>query len=77
MEWLLLVGWGIYRRSAMFRWFCLVATAVVLLKVIFADLAGLETLVKMIALLLLGLIFLAIGFLYQRLNGSGASAHQH
>lgn len=71
---LLLVGWGIFRRFAMFRWFGLVATAVVLLKVIFADLAGLETVVKMIALLLLGLIFLAIGFLYQRLNGHSTSA---
>ncbi|MFZ5816852.1 MAG: DUF2339 domain-containing protein [Bacillota bacterium] len=73
---LLLVGWGIYRRSPMFRWFGLTATGAVLLKVVFADLAGLETLVKMIALLVLGLIFLLIGFLYQRMNGNGTSAPQ-
>lgn len=73
---LLLVGWGIFRRSPMFRWFGLVAAAGVLLKVLFGDLAGLETQVKMLAMLVLGLIFLGIGFLYQKLNGNGAAAGQ-
>lgn len=62
---LLLVAWGFSRRSPIFRWFGLIATGIVLIKVFTVDLAGLETIYKMVALAVLGLIFLAIGYLYQ------------
>lgn len=65
---LLLVLWGLVRNSALFRWFGLAATALVLVKVFMVDLQGLDTVYKMIAFFLLGLIFLGIGFLYQRLD---------
>ena len=63
---LLLVAWGMYRKTALFRWFGLAATGVVLGKVILLDLSGLDTLYKMIALACIGVTFVGIGFLYQR-----------
>lgn len=70
---LLLVAWGFSRRSALFRWFGLIATGVVLIKVFAVDLAGLETIFKMAALAVLGLIFLAIGYLYQHADRTNAA----
>lgn len=65
---LVLVLWGLVRKSPIFRWFGLAATALVLVKVFAVDLQGLETIYKMVAFFLLGLIFLGIGFLYQRMD---------
>ncbi len=65
---LLLVLWGLLRNSPVFRWFGLTATALVLVKVFLVDLQGLDTIYKMLAFFLLGLIFLGIGFLYQRMD---------
>lgn len=60
---------GMVKKSAGIRWGALALFAVVILKVFLIDLAGLETLYRIISFIALGVILLVAGFLYYQYVG--------
>ncbi|QHW33293.1 DUF2339 domain-containing protein [Paenibacillus rhizovicinus] len=63
---MLLFLWGAYSRGVLFRWFGSCVLAVVAVKTLMFDLSGEDTLYKMIAFLMLGLICFGITLINQR-----------
>lgn len=61
-----LLGAGLWKKSAVWRWQALALLGVVIGKVFFFDLSFLERFYRIISFLLLGLALLLISFLYQR-----------
>ena len=57
---------GIARRSKLLRVMALLLLSLTILKVFLLDLSGLEKLYRIISFIVLGLILLAVSFLYQR-----------
>ena len=57
---------GIMRRSKLLRIMALLLLSLTILKVFFLDLAALEKLYRIISFIVLGVILLAVSFLYQR-----------
>ena len=57
---------GILRRRLLLRLMGLLLLALTIIKVFFIDLAGLEQVYRIISFIVLGVILLAVGFLYQR-----------
>ena len=57
---------GILRRRMLLRLMGLLLLALTIIKVFFIDLAGLEQVYRIISFIVLGVILLAVGFLYQR-----------
>jgi uncharacterized membrane protein len=57
---------GILRRSRLLRIMALLLLSLTILKVFFLDLASLEKLYRIVSFIVLGLILLAVSFLYQR-----------
>ncbi|MFO7946038.1 MAG: DUF2339 domain-containing protein [Armatimonadota bacterium] len=63
----ILVAVGIIRRNASLRWIGIGLLGITVVKVFFLDLAALETIFKILALLGIGIVLIAIGFGYQYL----------
>jgi uncharacterized membrane protein len=61
-----LIGFGIRRKSALLRWQALTLFGVVAIKVFLYDSAFLERFYRIVSFLILGLVLLAVSFLYQR-----------
>jgi uncharacterized membrane protein len=59
---------GIWRRSRMLRVMALVLLGATIVKVFLIDLSSLEKLYRIISFIVLGVILLAVSFLYQRLR---------
>jgi uncharacterized membrane protein len=63
---ILLIGFGIWRRMLVLRIVAISLTGIAILKIFFYDLGFLETKYRIISFIGLGLILLAISFLYQK-----------
>lgn len=63
----ILVAVGIIRRNAPLRWIGIGLLGITVVKVFFLDLAALDTIFKILALLGIGIVLIAIGFGYQYL----------
>ena len=63
---LLLFVWGAYSRQRLFRWFGSIVLLIVAIKAILLDLAGEDTIYKMIVFIVLGLISFVITWINQR-----------
>ena len=59
---------GIVRRQRLLRIMALLLLGVTIFKVFIFDLASLDQVYRMISFIVLGLILLAVSFLYQRLR---------
>jgi len=59
---------GIWRRNKLLRVMALALLSITILKVFFFDLSSLEKLYRIISFIVLGVILLAVSFLYQRLR---------
>jgi uncharacterized membrane protein len=57
---------GIWRRNSMLRIMALVLLSVTTLKVFFIDLSSLDKIYRTISFIVLGLILVAVSYLYQR-----------
>ncbi len=66
---LLIFLWGAYSKQALFRWFGSGVLVIVALKTIFMDLAGSETVAKVLVLFILGIITFAISFINSMWKG--------
>jgi uncharacterized membrane protein len=62
----LLIGFGIRRKSALLRWQALTLFGLVAFKVFLYDSSFLERFYRIVSFLILGLVLLAVSFLYQR-----------
>ena len=74
---ILLIAYGIWRRSLLLRMLAIILVGIAILKIFFYDLSFLETGYRIVSFIGLGLILLAISFLYQRfksvISGTAAS----
>ncbi len=61
-----LIGFGIQRKSALLRWQALTLFGLVAVKVFLYDSSFLERFYRIVSFLILGLVLLAVSFLYQR-----------
>jgi len=61
-----LIGFGIQRKSALLRWQALTLFGLVAFKVFLYDSSFLERFYRIVSFLILGLVLLAVSFLYQR-----------
>ncbi|MEK6300681.1 MAG: DUF2339 domain-containing protein [Acidobacteriota bacterium] len=59
---------GIWRRNKLLRMMALALLSITIVKVFFFDLSSLEKLYRIISFIVLGVILLAVSFLYQRLR---------
>jgi len=62
------LAWGFLRRSAPLRYGALGLLGLTIFKVFVVDLASVKTLYRMLSFLLLGVVLLFVGFLYQRMS---------
>jgi len=71
------LAWGFIRRSAPLRYGALGLLGLTIFKVFVVDLASVKTLYRMLSFLLLGIVLLLVGFLYQKMNRErGAPTHR-
>ncbi|MCX7711346.1 MAG: DUF2339 domain-containing protein [Clostridia bacterium] len=68
---LLLFVWGAYSKQAVFRWFGSVVLVLVAVKTIFINMSSAETIFKVLALLILGVITFTISYINNKWNGNG------
>jgi uncharacterized membrane protein len=61
-----LIALGIQRKSALLRWQALALFGTVVIKVFIYDSSYLERFYRIVSFLMLGLVLLAVSFLYQR-----------
>jgi uncharacterized membrane protein len=59
---------GLWRRNKLLRMMALALLSITIIKVFFFDLSSLERLYRIISFIVLGVILLAVSFLYQRLR---------
>ncbi|HEY6329722.1 MAG TPA: DUF2339 domain-containing protein [Blastocatellia bacterium] len=73
---IVLISYGIWRRSFALRLLAIILVSIAILKIFFYDLSFLETGYRIVSFIGLGLILLAISFLYQRFKSviSGTEA---
>jgi uncharacterized membrane protein len=62
------LAWGFIRRSAPLRYGALGLLGLTIFKVFVVDLASVKTLYRMLSFLLLGVVLLLVGLLYQKMN---------
>ena len=62
------LAWGFVRRSAPMRYAALSLLGLTIFKVFVVDLASVKTLYRMLSFLLLGVVLLLVGFLYQKIS---------
>jgi uncharacterized membrane protein len=62
------LAWGFIRRSAPLRYGALGLLGLTIFKVFVVDLASVKTLYRMLSFLLLGIVLLLVGLLYQKMN---------
>jgi hypothetical protein len=62
------LAWGFLRRSAPLRYGALGLLGLTIFKVFVVDLASVKTLYRMLSFLLLGVVLLLVGFLYQKMS---------
>src|SRR5216683_1224975 len=62
------LAWGFLRRSAPLRYGALGLLGLTIFKVFVVDLASVKTLYRMLSFLLLGVVLLLVGLLYQKMN---------
>jgi uncharacterized membrane protein len=62
------LAWGFLRRSAPVRYAALGLFGLTIFKVFVVDLASVKTLYRMLSFLLLGIVLLLVGFLYQKMS---------
>ncbi|HYP53580.1 MAG TPA: DUF2339 domain-containing protein, partial [Pyrinomonadaceae bacterium] len=66
--------YGRLRRNSLLRWMALALLGLTTLKVFLIDLASLDRIYKVVSFLLLGLILLAVSYLYQKSRRRAAEA---
>ena len=66
------LAWGFLRRSVGIRYAALCLFGLTIVKVFFVDLASVKTAYRMLSLLVLGVVLLLVGLLYQKANRAGA-----
>jgi len=62
------LAWGFLRRSVALRYAALCLFGLTIVKVFFVDLASVKTSYRMLSLLVLGVVLLLVGLLYQKAN---------
>ena len=67
------LAWGFVRRSAPMRYAALGLLGLTIFKVFVVDLASVKTLYRMLSFLLLGVVLLLVGFLYQKISRTTSS----
>jgi uncharacterized membrane protein len=67
------LAWGFLRRSAPMRYGALGLLGLTIFKVFVVDLASVKTLYRMLSFLLLGVVLLLVGFLYQKISRTASS----
>src|SRR5216684_5187633 len=67
------LAWGFLRRSAPLRYGALGLLGLTIFKVFVVDLASVKTLYRMLSFLLLGVVLLLVGFLYQKISRTTSS----
>ena len=60
------LGWGFLRRSVALRYAALCLFGLTIVKVFFVDMASVKTAYRMLSLLVLGVVLLLVGLLYQK-----------
>ncbi|MBL0389504.1 DUF2339 domain-containing protein [Tumebacillus sp. ITR2] len=70
---LLLFLWGAYSKQAAFRWFGSIVLGLVALKTILVDLAGSDTIYKVLVLFILGALTLLIAYINHKWNHENES----
>jgi uncharacterized membrane protein len=71
-----LLAWGFVRRSVALRYAALFLFGLTIVKVFFVDLASVKTAYRMLSLLILGVVLLLVGVLYQKASGRPATARE-
>jgi uncharacterized membrane protein len=74
---ILLIGFGIWRRMLSLRLVAIALIGIAILKIFFYDLSFLETAYRIVSFIGLGLILLAISFLYQRFKSVISESGTH
>ncbi len=69
----MVLAWGFVRRSAPMRYAALGLLGLTIFKVFVVDLASVKTLYWMLSFLLLGVVLLLVGFLYQKISRTTSS----
>ena len=64
----MVLAWGFIRRSAPMRYAALGLLGLTIFKVFVVDLASIKTLYRMLSFLLLGIVLLLVGLLYQKMS---------
>ena len=60
------LAWGFLRRSVALRYAALFLFGLTIVKVFFVDMASVKTVYRMLSLLVLGVVLLLVGLLYQK-----------
>ena len=60
------LAWGFVRRSVALRYAALLLFGLTIVKVFFVDMASVKTAYRMLSLLVLGVVLLLVGLLYQK-----------
>ena len=71
-----MLAWGFVRRSVALRYAALFLFGLTIVKVFFVDLASVKTAYRMLSLLILGVVLLLVGVLYQKASGRPATARE-
>src|SRR5439155_15019791 len=70
------LAWGFVRRSVALRYAALFLFGLTIVKVFFVDLASVKTAYRMLSLLILGVVLLLVGVLYQKASRRPATARE-
>jgi uncharacterized membrane protein len=70
------LAWGFVRRSVALRYAALCLFGLTIVKVFFVDLASVKTAYRMLSLLILGVVLLLVGLLYQKASRRPAAARE-
>jgi uncharacterized membrane protein len=66
---ILLMGYGLWRRTRVLRIAAIVLFGVAILKIFIYDLSFLDTVYRIVSFIGLGIILLSVSYLYQRYRG--------
>jgi len=70
------LAWGFVRRSVVLRYVALCLCGLTIVKVFFVDLASVKTAYRMLSLLVLGVVLLLVGLLYQKASRRPVAARE-
>ena len=70
------LAWGFVRRSVALRYAALCLFGLTIVKVFFVDLASVKTAYRMLSLLVLGVVLLLVGLLYQKASRRPVAARE-